>query len=254
MQRSPARKQSLQTLRKQWPLSIAVSGGCTTPQVNKLSDAEGKWTIFGPAKVGKHKVRDLRVVVAKDGNSAWASFLAKVSVDGLARSGSVDYRVTELFSRTSTGWQVEAAAWSIGVANVALTKAAKADTLPKLETVFDQNLGDRDVLGAMKALAAHGLDATATARGDALGIGPITGDVTIGGTKLAAKLKKEWIDKVALDGSTWAVTSGTTACATVNVRLSRGGATRPARLVAVFEKDAGDAWSPVLVHLAAALP
>jgi hypothetical protein len=74
---------------------VAMTGGTSTPQVNKLSDAEGKWTIFGPAKVGKHKVRDLRVVVAKDGNSAWASFLAKVSVDGLARSGSVDYRVTE---------------------------------------------------------------------------------------------------------------------------------------------------------------
>lgn len=233
---------------------VAMTGGTSTPQVNRLSDAEGKWTIFGPAKIGKHKVRDLRVVVAKDGNSAWASFIAKVTVDGLSKSGPIDYRVTEMLSRTSSGWQIQASAWSIGVASAALTKAAKAATLPKLETVFDQNLGERDVLGAMKSLAAHGLDASATARADAFGVGPTTGEATLGGKKLAAKLKKEWIDKVALDGSTWAVTSGTTACATVNVRLTRGGATVPARLFAIFEKDTGDAWSPVLVHLAAALP
>ncbi len=246
--RNPMRTTSVYTSNAM----VAMTGGTTTPQVNKLSDAEGKWTIFGPAKIGKHKVRDLRVVVAKDGNSAWASFSAKVTVDGLTKAGVIDYRVTELLSRTSSGWQVQAAAWSVGVANAVLTKAAKAATLPKLETVFDQNVGERDVLGAMKSLAAHGLDASATSRADAFGIGPVTGEATLGGKKLAAKLKKEWIDKVALDGSTWALTSGTTACATVNVRLTRGAATIPARLFAVFERDSGDAWSPVLVHLAAA--
>lgn len=233
---------------------VAMTGGSSTPQVNRLSDAEGKWTIFGPAKVGKHKVRDLRVVVAKDGNSAWASFVVKVTVDGLEKSGAVDYRVTELLARSSGGsWQVQAAAWSVGVTNAALAKAAKADALPKLETVFDQNLGERDVLGAMKSLISSGLDATATKRADLVGIGPATGEVTLGGKKLAAKVAKEWVDKLTIDGATWAVTSGTTACATANVKLTRGGATIPARLFAVFEQDEG-AWSPVLVHLAAATP
>lgn len=246
--RQPARTSTLYATNAM----VAMTGGSVTPQVNKLSDAEGKWTIFGPAKVGKHKVRDLRVVVAKDGDSAWASFIAKVNVDGLEKSGAVDYRATELFSRTSSGWQVQAAAWSVGVANAALVKAAKAGTLPKLETVFDQNIGDRDVLGALKSLATSGLDASATARADIVGIGPATGELTTGGKKLAVKLEKEWAGKVTVDGSTWAVTSGTTATATANVRLTRGDATIPARLFAVFEKDAGGSWSPVLVHLAAA--
>lgn len=232
---------------------IAMTGGTSTPQVNKLSDAEGKWTIFGPAKIGKHKVRDLKIVVARDGDSAWASFVVKVTVDGLSKSGAVDYRVTELFTKSSGSWQVQAGAWSVGVANAPLAKAAKAGTLPALETVFSQNLGDRDVLGAMKSLVTSGLDATATKRADLIGIGPAPGEVTVSGKKLAAKMKKEWNDKLAIDGSTWAVTTGTTASATVNVKLTRGDATIPGRMFAVFEKD-GEAWSPVLVHLAVASP
>jgi hypothetical protein len=233
---------------------LSMTGGVSTPQVNRASDAEGKWTIFGPAKVGKHKVRDLRIVVARDGSSAWASFIAKVTVDGLSASGAVDYRVTELFTRGSSGWQIQAAAWSIGVANAALAKAAKAETLGTLETVFDQNLGDRDVIGAALSLAKSGLDASATARTDTVAIDTAPGAALVGGKKVAAKAKKDWVDKLAVDGSTWAVTAGTTACATVNVKLSRAGATIPARLFTIFEKDSGGAWSPVVVHLAAAPP
>jgi hypothetical protein len=233
---------------------LSMTGGVSTPQVNRASDAEGKWTIFGPATIGKHKVRDLRIVVAKDGSSAWASFIAKISVDGLSKSGAVDYRVTELFTRGSSGWQIQAAAWSIGVANAALAKAAKAETLGTLETVFDQNLGDRDVIGAALSVAKSGLDASAAARTDTVGIDTAPGAAIVGGKKVAAKAKKEWVDKLAVDGSTWAITAGTTACATVNVRLTRGGATIPARLFTIFEKDSGGAWSPVVVHLAAAPP
>jgi ketosteroid isomerase-like protein len=233
---------------------LSMTGGVSTPQVNRASDAEGKWTIFGPATIGKHKVRDLRIVIARDGNSAWASFIAKVSVDGLSKTGAVDYRVTELFTRSSNGWQIQAAAWSVGVANAALAKAAKAEKLGTLETVFDQNLGDRDVIGAALSIAKSGLDASATARGDTVAIDTAPGPLLVGGKKVAAKAKKEWVDKLAVEGSTWAVTTGTTACATVNVKLTRGGATLPARLFAVFEKDSGGAWSPVVVHLAAAPP
>lgn len=231
---------------------ISMTGGTATPQVNRLSDAEGKWTLFGPAKVGAHKLRDLRIVLAKDGQSAWASFVAKVTVDGLDKSGRVDYRVTELFTKSGTSWQVQGAAWSIGVANATLAKAAKAGTLATLETVFDTNLGDRDVIGALLSLAQSGLDASATARGDVVGIDTAPGKATIGGKKLAAKVKKEWVDKLKTEGHSWAVTAGSTACATINVKLTRGGATIPARLFAVFEKDSAGAWSPVLLHLAAA--
>jgi hypothetical protein len=233
---------------------LSMTGGVSTPQVNRASDAEGKWTIFGPATIGKHKVRDLRIVVAHDGSSAWASFIAKIRVDGLSHAGAVDYRVTELFTRGSSGWQIQAAAWSIGVANKALAKAAKAETLGTLETVFDQNLGDRDVIGAALSLAKSGLDASATARTDTVAFDTAPGAALVGGKKVAAKAKKEWVDKVAVDGSTWAVTTGTTACATVNVKLTRGSATIPARLFTIFEKDSGGAWSPVVVHLAAAPP
>jgi hypothetical protein len=231
---------------------VSMTGATTTPQVNRLSDAEGKWTIFGPAKVGKHTLRDVRIVLSRDRESAWISFVAKINVDGLDKSGNVDYRATELLTRTSGSWQIQGAAWSIGVANATLAKAAKAETLGKLETVFDQNLGDRDVIGALLSLAQSGLDATATARGDVLGIDTAPGAPTAGGKKVAAKLKKEWVGKLTVEGHAWAVTAGTTACATTNVKLSRGGATIPARLFAVFEKDKGGAWSPVLVHLAAA--
>jgi hypothetical protein len=233
---------------------VSMTGGTSSPQVNRLSDAEGKWTLFGPAKVGKHKVRELRIVVSRDGNSAWASFAVKITVDGLDKTGTVDYRATELFTHASGSWQIQAAAWSIGVANAALAKAAKAATLPALETVFDQSIGDKDVVSAMKGLAVSGLSASATARGDVVGIGPAPGETTVGGKKLAAKVKKDWVGKLTVEGSTWAVTAGTTACATTNVKLSRGGATVPARMFAVFEKDAGDAWSAVLVHLAVAAP
>ena len=233
---------------------LSMTGGVSSPQVNRASDAEGKWTIFGPATIGKHKVRDLRVVIARDGSSAWASFIAKINVDGLSKSGAVDYRVTELFTRAGSGWQIQGAAWSVGVANAALAKAAKAEKLGTLETVFDQNLGDRDVIGAALSLAKSGLDASATARTDTVAIDTAPGAAIVGGKKIAAKAKKEWVDKLAVVGSTWALTAGTTACATVNVTLTRGGATIPARLFAVFEKDSGGAWSPVVVHLAAAPP
>ena len=69
---------------------LSMTGGVSSPQVNRASDAEGKWTIFGPATIGKHKVRDLRVVIARDGSSAWASFIAKINVDGLSKSGAVE--------------------------------------------------------------------------------------------------------------------------------------------------------------------
>lgn len=233
---------------------LSMTGGVSSPQVNRASDAEGKWTIFGPATIGKHKVRDLRVVIARDGSSAWASFIAKINVDGLSKSGAVDYRVTELFTRAGSGWQIQGAAWSIGTANAALAKAAKAETLGTLETVFDQNLGDRDVIGAALSLAKSGLDASATARTDTVAIDTAPGAAIVGGKKVAAKAKKDWVDKLVVVGSTWALTAGTTACATVNVKLTRGGATIPARLFAVFEKDSGGAWSPVVVHLAAAPP
>lgn len=233
---------------------LSMTGGVSTPQVNRASDAEGKWTIFGPATIGKHKVRDLRVVVARDGDSAWASFIAKVNVDGLSKSGPVDYRVTELFTRTGSGWQIQGAAWSVGVANAALAKAAKAEKLGTLETVFDQNLGDREVIGAALSLAKSGLDASAAARTDTVAFDTAPAVALVGGKKVAAKAKKEWVDKLAVVGSTWALTAGTTACATVNVTLTRGIATIPARLFAVFEKDSGGAWSPVVVHLAAAPP
>lgn len=233
---------------------LSMTGGVSTPQVNRASDAEGKWTIFGPATIGKHKVRDLRIVIARDGSSAWASFIAKINVDGLSKSGAVDYRVTELFTRSSGNWQIQAAAWSIGTANAVLAKAAKAEKLGTLETVFDQNLGDRDVIGAALSLAKSGLDASATARVDTVAIDTAPGAAILGGKKVAAKAKKEWVDKLTVDGSTWAITAGTTACATVNVKLTRGDATLPARLFAVFEKDSGGAWSPVVVHLAAAPP
>lgn len=233
---------------------LSMTGGTATPQVNRMSDAEGKWTIFGPSKVGKHKVKDLRVVVARDKQSAWASFVANVNVDGLDKSGPVDFRVTELFVSDGSSWHVQGAAWSVGVSNAALAKAAKADTLPALETVFDQNLGDKEVIGALLSLVKTGLDASATARADVLAVDTAPGAAIVSGKKVAAKAKKEWVDKLAIDGHTWALTAGSTACATANVKLDRGGATIPARLFAVFEKDSGGAWSPVLVHLAAALP
>jgi len=233
---------------------LSMTGGVSTPQVNRASDAESKWTLFGPATIGKHKVRDLRIVVAKDGGSAWASFIAKINVDGLTKSGAVDYRVTELFTKGSGTWQVQASAWSIGIANAALAKAAKAEKLGALETVFDQNLGEKEVIGSMLSLATTGLDASATARTDTVAIDTAPVAAIVGGKKVAAKAKKEWVDKLSVEGSTWAITVGTTACATVNVKLTRGGAALPARLFAVFEKDSGGAWSPVVVHLAAAPP
>jgi hypothetical protein len=233
---------------------LAMTGGSVSPQVNRLSDAEGKWTLFGPSKVGKHKVRDLRVTAARDGKSAWASFNVKVAVDGLAKTGTIELRATELFVKEAGAWQIRGAAWSSATAAATLQKAAKAGTLAGLETVFDQHLGDRDVMAAIKALAETGLDSTATARKDIVGIGVATGERAIGGKQLAARLAKDWGTKVELDGSIWALTAGTTACATVNVKLERGGSTLPARLFVVFERTKDGGWSPVLVHLAAAPP
>lgn len=233
---------------------VAMTGGTSTPQVNKLDHADGKWTIFGPATVGKHKVRDLRVSVAKDGKAAWASFVAKVTVDGLAKSGAVDFRVTELLVSTASGWRVRAGAWSLGVGAAAIAKAAKTERFATLETVFDQDLGEREVIAAVKALGTTALDATATARTDLVSVGPTPGEVTVGGKKVAAKHKKDWLEKLSVTGSVWGVTAGTAACATANVELVRGKATVPGRVFAVFEKDASGAWSPVLVHVAVAPP
>jgi hypothetical protein len=230
---------------------IAMTGGTVTPQVNRLTDADGKWTLFGPSKVGKHKINDLRVVLARDGQTAWASFNVKVTVDGLSKSGAIDLRASELFVKSGERWQVRAAAWSAAKPVAVIVKAAKAGKLAALETVFDQDLGDRDVLAAMKAFASDGLDARASARKDVVGIGIGAGERTIGGKQLAAKLAKDWGATLTLDGAIWGVTAGSTACATVNASLQRGGATVPIRLFTVFEKD-GSTWVPVLVHLAAA--
>lgn len=229
---------------------VAMTGGPSTPQVNKLTHADGKWSIFGPATVGKHKVRDLRVVVARDGKSAWASFVATVTVDGLSKTGAVDYRVTELFVSTSSGWQVASAAWSIGVSSAALAKAAKAGSIREPEAVFDQNLGDKPVIAALEAIGSSPIDVK-TARAELTAIGPVTGEVAVGAKTAVAKLEKDWRGKIAVKGAVWAVTAGTTACATANVELTRAGARIPARLFAVFEQVDG-AWAPVLLHLAVA--
>ncbi len=231
---------------------IAMTGGTVSPQVNQLTDADGKWTLFGPSKVGKHTVRELRVVLARDGASAWASFDVKVSVDGLAKTGVVDFRATELFVKGSAGWQVRAAAWSTAMSARALAKALKASKLARLETVFDQDLGDRDVLVAVKTFARDGLDATAATRTDLVAIGVASGERVLGGKLVAAKLAKNWAKTITLTGATWAATAGTTACATVNAEIQRGATTLPARLFVIFERAEGGNWSPVLVHLAAA--
>jgi hypothetical protein len=232
---------------------VAMTGASVSPQVSKFTDAESHWVLFGPgATIKKHKVRDLRVGIARDGKSAWASFRVKVSVDSLSLTGSIDYRASQLLVRTDRGWLVRSGAWSIGATNTALTNATKAGKLGALEMVVDENVGDREVIAALGTLIDNGLDATAIGRHDLIAIGTAPGEVTIGGKQLAARLKRDWVGHAVMDGAAWAVTSpsGTTACATVNVELTGGKLAIPTRLFVVFEKDDAGTWSPVHVHTA----
>ena len=253
---------------------LAMTGTDVSPQVTKFTELESKWTVFGPARITGHKVRDVRAQIAGDGRSAWLSFAAKVGdgrsawlsfaakvgVDGLNGRATWELRASQLLFKTEHGWEVGAGAWSRGQPDRALAKAVAASTLPALEPIMNDNVGTRDVLAALDRFVASGFEGTAPSRADVVAIGAAPAELAVGGKAVVAAYQQRWVGKVRRDGAAWAVTapSGTTACVTANVHVERGppGATYevPTRLFVVFDKDADGEWAPVHAHLASPAP
>ncbi len=107
---------------------------------------------------------DVSITRARDGKSAWASFVAKVS--NRTQRGDdpiVDrWRVSELIEKTDAGWRVLDMVWSQGVPDDQVNAAGRAVKLRALTTPAAAD--PTEVVDAMKTVVASGF-----AKPDALG-------------------------------------------------------------------------------------
>ena len=181
---------------------LSMTGGVSTPQVNRASDAEGKWTIFGPPRSASTRSATSASSSHAMGSSAWASFIAKVNVDGLSKSGRGrlprDRAVRE--ERRPLAGPRRRVVDRRRPPRDRQGREGRASSAT-LETVFDQDLGDRDVLAAARALATTGLDATASARKDVVGIGIGPGERASAESSSRRSSPRDWGGKLSLDGS-----------------------------------------------------
>jgi SnoaL-like domain len=238
----------------------SIGGGSDTDVgktgAEQLADAE-----LGPCSLHQHNIKDLRITMAGDGQSAAVAFTAwlerKCDVSGEYFDTFV--RASEVAVKTAEGWRIAGGEWSSAQANAQVNAAAGKGKLPALDAVGDSDPADADLRAAFTSLVGQGLDAAAAARKDLVAIGSGPGEVTTSGAPLAKAWKAAWAGHMTVLGHPRAqvAPSGTTAWVTANVKLTKQkGATSyaiPFRLFLVFDK-AGGAWSLMHAHFAVPVP
>ena len=233
-----------------------------------VSDGSNGWDGFAPdgdlphaAAEGRslksHSDSNMQVVVARDGNSAWISFGSTVHFKHGKYAGldefDTDYRVTEIAVKTPNGWRIAGGMWSIPVDNARVNKQAKAGKQYAGNPIEDDG-GDPSLRAAFTKLTTGPLDATAAARKDLVAFGSGPGERTVGGAVLAKAWAGAWANHLAITGPFVATVapSGTTGWVIADVVLDKKTHKVRFRVLFVFDKDAGGAWSLVHAHFATA--
>jgi len=178
------------------------------------------------------------VTLARDGNSAWVSVASK------------DWRAS-LVAVKATGWRVDSAMWSQGVADATVNTKAKTKALPAIDALTGDP-GDADLRAAFVAMTKQGLDELAALRPDLVGIGSAPGEQTTTGDILARGWDAAWKGHVTITSIVAHLTpSKTTGSVVATVSLAKpGGYTIPFMVFCVFDEQSDGTWSLVHIHFA----
>jgi len=204
-----------------------------------------------------HSDSNMQVVVARDGNTAWMSFGSTVHFKHGKYAGldefDTDYRITEIAVKTPSGWRIAGGMWSIPVDNARVNKQAKAGKQYAGNPIEDGG-GDASLRTAFTRLTTGPLDATAAARKDLVAFGSGPGERTVGGTVLAKAWAGTWANHLTIADPFVAIVapSGTTGWVIADLVLDKKTYKVRFRVLFVFDKDAGGAWSLVHAHFATA--
>jgi hypothetical protein len=179
-----------------------------------------------------------RVTLARDGNTAWGSVASK------------DWRASFVVVNT-TGWRVDSAMWSQGVADSVVNAKAKAKTLPALDPLTGDP-GDSELRAAFVAMTKQGLDDIAALRPNLVGIGSAPGEQTTTGDILARGWNAAWKGHVTITSiAAHLAPSKTTGSVVATVSLAKpGGYSVPFMLFCVFDQQSDGTWSLVHIHFA----
>jgi len=202
-----------------------------------------------------HSDSNLQIVVARDGNSAWISFGSMVHFKHGKYAGldefDTDYRITEIAVKTPNGWRIAGGMWSVPIDNALVNKQAKAGK-QYAGNPIDEGGGDASLRAAFTKLTTGPLDAAAAARKDLVAFGSGPGERTVGGAVLAKAWAAAWANHLAIIDPFVATVapSGTTGWVTADVMLDKKTYKVKFRVLFVFDKDEGGAWSLVHAHFA----
>lgn len=226
--------------------AVFVSAELVTDQLKLIGVADHAMDYSG------HDDKDVQVTVSRDGKSAWASELVKVTLLEPSSPGrDVPWRASDALVKTPAGWRIAALAWTEPVANAKANAQAKAGKLTAQP--LDGEPGDASLRDAFAKLTTDGVDAAAAARPDLVAIGSGPGERTVGGAALARAWNAAWKGKLAIVSSrAQALPSGTTGWVAATVELAKPGYKLPFTVFAVFDKTAAGTWSLVHIHFAVA--
>jgi hypothetical protein len=212
------------------------------------------------SRLQNHKENHLEVQLSHDGNTVWASVETEVSLAQYGRDpdsgAAVDstwtesYRISDVIAKVGGRWRIVASAWSEGVDNAKVNKAAQARKPPRLEPLPDGSKPDPGLEGELIAWKGGGMDTTVAKRAVVFGSAP--GERTTDGPAFRRAWYATWVNHVGIEPQELAALapSGTTGWVIANITLDKKTYKVPFRIFVVFDKDAGGKWQLVHAHLA----
>jgi ketosteroid isomerase-like protein len=229
-------------------LLLPDAAAITTGRITSVDDLKSIGVAEHAMDYGGHDDKNVQIVISRDGQSAWASELANVTLLETNTAGrDTPWRASDVIVMTPKGWRIAALAWTEPVANAEANRQAKAGKLAasKLEGAP----GDQSLRDAFAKLTTDGVDAAAAARDDLVAIGSGPGERTVGGPAFARPWTAAWKGKVTIISSVAHTTpSGTTGWVAATIELARPGYKLPFTVFAVFDKTADGQWSLVHIH------
>jgi ketosteroid isomerase-like protein len=228
------------------PGAAMISTDLVTTDLKRFGVAERAMDYRG------HDDKNVQVTLSRDGKSAWASELARITLLEKTTAGrEMAWRASDVLTRTPAGWRIAALAWTQPVANAQANARAKAGKLAVQK--LDGDPGDAGLRDAFAKLTTDGVDAAATARADLVAIGSGPGERTVGGGGFARAWRAGWKGKITIASAQARVLpSGTTGWVAATIELAKPGYKIPFTVFAIFDKTAAGAWSLVHIHLAVA--
>jgi hypothetical protein len=225
------------------PGATFVGAGIVTSELKLLGVARRAMDYSG------HADKAVQVTVSRDGKSAWASVVTRITLLEPNTSGrDVPWRASDVLVKTPKGWRIAALAWTEPVGNAAANARAKSGKLTAQK--LDGDPGDQGLRDAFAKLTTDGVDATAAARSDLVALGSGPGERTAGGAAFARAWNAAWKGKIAIVSSLGrALPSGTTGWVAATIELAKPGYKLPFTVFAVFDKIDG-AWRLVHIQLA----